>query len=211
LERTDGAGAFQIKNQLHGGLQLVDVLSPGPRRPEKSPLQLSRWDQQMGGNRQVEGLKQEIDVSTKGRSRHFGRHQEPSAKARYATSQIQAMEADRLGIDNHKHNLGSTNNVESFIRLAQKDETIKQQLADCSVELWDSAHLPLDIDINKVISVAKDYGFHLTMKEIINTQCNKLAEFWQFEMGNAFVARRSLSLIQYQISDGLPIVDYYLY
>ena len=107
--------------------------------------------------------------------------------------------------------MGSTNHVESFIRFAQKDQVIKDRLADCSVELWDSGHLPLDIDIKKVIAVAKDYGFHLTIQEIVHTQCNKLAEFWQFEMGNAFVARRSLDLIQYQISGGTPTIDYYLY
>jgi hypothetical protein len=92
LERTDGAGSFQIKTQLNSGLNLIDVLASWPDRPGKAPLQLSRWDHQMGVNRQIKGLKQEMNVSSKDGSRHFfGRHQELSAPEKYANSRIQAM------------------------------------------------------------------------------------------------------------------------
>lgn len=105
----------------------------------------------------------------------------------------------------------SMKSVESFIELARQDQGLKSRLADCAIDSWGSEHLPLDIDLEKVLSVASDYGFSFTRHDIIQSQCGKLAEFWQFEMGNAFVARRSLCCIQYQLSGGVSDVDYYEY
>ncbi len=90
--------------------------------------------------------------------------------------------------------------VESFIRAAQENVHIKDKLADCAVEMWGSSHLPLDIDIAKAKAVASEYGFNLSASDIVGSQCSKLAEFWQFEMENAFAARRSLSAIQCRVS-----------
>lgn len=103
------------------------------------------------------------------------------------------------------------NSIESFIKLAQQDQSLKSRLADCSIENWGSEHLPLDVDLEKVLSIASDYGFNFTRHDIIQSQCRKLAEFWQFEMGNAFVARRTLGYIQYQLSTDVGDVDYYEY
>lgn len=94
--------------------------------------------------------------------------------------------------------------IEAFIARARIDPEIQHQLADCALEQWGNAHIPLDIDAQKVIEVAAAHGFRFSLADIVTTQCQKLEEFWQFEMENSFVARRSLSLIQYQIngSDG---------
>lgn len=105
----------------------------------------------------------------------------------------------------------SKNSVESFIELARQDEGLKSRLADCSIENWGNEHLPLDIDLGKILSIAEEYGFSLTRHDIIQSQCRKLSEFWQFEMGNAFVARRTLGHIQYQLSGDIHDVDYYEY
>ena len=109
------------------------------------------------------------------------------------------------------NDMESMKTVESFIKLARQDQDLRSRLADCSVDNWGSEHLPLDVDLEKVLSIASDYGFSFTHHDIIQSQCRKLAEFWQFEMGNAFVARRSLGYIQYQVSADVGDVDYYEY
>lgn len=105
---------------------------------------------------------------------------------------------------NHK------NSVEQFIEFARTNLAVREKLADCQVEDWDKGHLPLDIDIEKVIAIAKENGYQLTWGEIIRTQCKKLEEFWRFEMENSFVARRALEMIQYQVEDHDQI-NYYEY
>jgi hypothetical protein len=90
--------------------------------------------------------------------------------------------------------------LEAFIAQARLDPALQQQLADCSVEHWGDAHIPLDIDARKVIAIAAAHGFEFSLHDVVKAQCQKLGEFWRFEMENSFVARRSLSLIQYQIS-----------
>lgn len=103
------------------------------------------------------------------------------------------------------------NSVESFIQLARQSLEIQSRLADCSIDLWGSEHLPLDVDLAKVLAVASEYGFSLSEQDVIQSQCKKLAEFWQFEMDNAFVARRTLNHIQYQLSASVVDIDYYEY
>ena len=97
------------------------------------------------------------------------------------------------------------NVVEQFIAFARTDAGAMAKLSDCQITDWGDGHLPLDIDLAKVIAVAEEYGFQLSFNDIIHTQCNKLSEFWQFEMENSFVARRSMAIIQYQIEGELPI------
>ncbi|MDP5118648.1 MAG: Nif11-like leader peptide family natural product precursor [Prochlorococcaceae cyanobacterium MAG_34] len=101
--------------------------------------------------------------------------------------------------------------LEAFIARARLDPALQRQLADCAVEQWGDAHIPLDIDAGKVIAVATAHGFEFSIADVVSAQCQKLSEFWQFEMENSFVARRSLSFIQYQISgatDAGPDYDY---
>lgn len=117
----------------------------------------------------------------------------------------------QLNIATTMDGMRPTNSVESFIELARQDQDLKSRLADCSIEKWGSEHLPLDVDLEKVLSIANDYGFSFTRHDIIQSQCKKLAEFWQFEMGNAFVARRTLNHVQYQLSPNLSDIDYYEY
>ena len=90
--------------------------------------------------------------------------------------------------------------IEAFIAQARLDPELQRQLADCALEQWGDSHIPLDIDARKVMDVAAAHGFHFSLADIVATQSRKLEEFWLFEMENSFVARRSLSLIQYQIS-----------
>ena len=90
--------------------------------------------------------------------------------------------------------------LEAFIAQARLDPALQQQLDGCSVEHWGDTHLPLDIDARKVMAVAIAHGFEFSFNDVVRAQCQKLSEFWRFEMENSFVARRSLSLIQYQIS-----------
>ncbi|MEB3264552.1 MAG: Nif11-like leader peptide family natural product precursor [Synechococcus sp.] len=94
----------------------------------------------------------------------------------------------------------SQRSLEAFIARARQDPALQQQLAGCAVEHWGDAHIPLDIDAGRVIAVAAAHGFQFSFHDVVAAQCQKLSEFWQFEMENSFVARRSLSLIQYQIS-----------
>lgn len=90
--------------------------------------------------------------------------------------------------------------IKAFIARARLDPEIQRQLTDCALEQWGESHIPLDIDARKVMDVAAAHGFHFSLADIVATQSRKLEEFWQFEMENSFVARRSLSRIQYQIS-----------
>ncbi|MCT0223797.1 Nif11-like leader peptide family natural product precursor [Synechococcus sp. CS-1328] len=94
----------------------------------------------------------------------------------------------------------SQRSIEAFIARARIDPGLQRQLADCCLEQWGDSHIPLDIDAQKVIAVAAAHGFQFSMADVVAAQCQKLNEFWRFEMENSFVARRSLSLIQYQIS-----------
>lgn len=94
--------------------------------------------------------------------------------------------------------------VEAFIARARIDPGLQAELATCALEQWGDSHIPLDVDAQRVIAVAAAHGFDITLADIVSTQSRKLEEFWQFEMENSFVARRSLSLIQYQLS-GSPV------
>jgi hypothetical protein len=100
------------------------------------------------------------------------------------------------------------NQVEQFIEFARTSTDARIRLADCQIDLWEDSHLPVDIDINKVVAVARDYGYRLTLTQIIEMQCKKLSSFWLFEMENAFVARRTMELLQYHI-DGVERINYY--
>lgn len=101
--------------------------------------------------------------------------------------------------------------LEAFIAQARLDEALQQQLDNCSVEHWGDTHLPLDIDAQKVMAVAAAHGFEFSFNDVVRAQCQKLSEFWRFEMENSFVARRSLSLIQYQISGAAGFAPDYGY
>ena len=102
----------------------------------------------------------------------------------------------------------SQGDIEAFIARARIDGDLQKELSDCSLEKWSDTHIPLDIDQEKVIKVASAHGFRVSLHDIVVMQCKKLTDFWQFEMENSFVARRSLRLIQYQIS-GRPESDTY--
>jgi hypothetical protein len=105
----------------------------------------------------------------------------------------------------------SQRSLEAFIAQARLDPALQQQLDDCSVEQWGDTHLPLDIDARKVMAVAAAHGFEFSFNDVVRAQCQKLSEFWRFEMENSFVARRSLSLIQYQISGPAGVAPNYGY
>lgn len=104
--------------------------------------------------------------------------------------------------------------LERFIEFAKADPDVSAQLSDCSVEKWGDAHLPLDIDLDKVIQLAARLGFTFERSDVISSQCKHLQEFSLFEMENSFVARRYLARVQMQLGRGgvvIPEIDYYRY
>jgi len=101
------------------------------------------------------------------------------------------------------------NELEAFIAEARQNPDLQAQLQDCSLEKWGESHTPLDVDPLKVIEVAKRAGFNISAADIFFAQCQQLDNFWRFEMENAFVARRTLSRIQMQISGVNDTLDYY--
>ena len=104
--------------------------------------------------------------------------------------------------------------LERFIERAKTDLDVAAQLSDCSVEKWGDAHLPLDIDLDKVIQLAARLGFTFERSDVISSQCKHLQEFSLFEMDNSFVARRYLARVQMQLDCGgvvMPGIDYYHY
>mgnify|MGYP001201454701 CR=1 FL=1 len=101
--------------------------------------------------------------------------------------------------------------LKAFIAQARQDPKLRQSLEDCSVDQWGESHTPLDVDPYKVIEVARDAGYTITLQDIFTAQCEQLSQFWRFEMENSFVARRSLARLQLSISDESGDIDYYAY
>ena len=90
----------------------------------------------------------------------------------------------------------------AFLTRVRSDAELQQQLAEFHVELWGDAHLPLDIDLDAVIALAAEIGFHFDRADVVASQCSHLERFASFEMENAVVARRYLSRIQLQVDRG---------
>jgi hypothetical protein len=102
--------------------------------------------------------------------------------------------------------------LKRFIEHTKKDPALATKLANFGVEKWGEAHLPLDIDISKVIELARLHGYHFDQSDVFRSQCEHLQSFWMFEMENSFVARRYMASIQLQIDRGstrFPTIDYY--
>ncbi len=55
------------------------------------------------------------------------------------------------------------------------------------------------LDLDAVIAIAADTGFHLDHSDVEFCQCRHLESFASFEMENAVVARRYLARIQIQV------------
>ena len=96
-----------------------------------------------------------------------------------------------------------------FIAEARSNPRLQKELEGCSLELWGDSHTPLDVDMNRILDVARAAGYEITQQDLIEAQCEQLNQFWRFEMENSFVARRYLSRVQYQLSCDLPVIDYY--
>ena len=90
----------------------------------------------------------------------------------------------------------------AFLAKVRSDPELQQQLAAFHVELWGDAHLPLDIDLEAVIALASDIGFHFDRADVVVSQCRHLERFASFEMENSVVAQRYLARIQLQIDRG---------
>ena len=101
----------------------------------------------------------------------------------------------------------------AFLECVRADAQLQKRLAEHRVDLWGDAHLPLDIDLNAVIALASEIGFHFDRADVVASQCRHLERFASFEMENAVVASRYLSRIQLQIDrGGVPEtpISYYL-
>ena len=101
------------------------------------------------------------------------------------------------------------NTLAEFIADARSNPQLQKELEGCSLELWGDSHTPLDVDMDRILDVARRAGYDLTREDLIVAQCEQLNQFWRFEMENSFVARRYLSRVQYQLSCDFPVIDYY--
>ena len=101
------------------------------------------------------------------------------------------------------------NTLAAFIADARSNPQLQKELEGCSLELWGDSHTPLDVDIGRILDVARRAGYDLTREDLIAAQCEQLNQFWRFEMENSFVARRYLSRVQYQFSCDFSVIDYY--
>jgi hypothetical protein len=101
------------------------------------------------------------------------------------------------------------NRLAEFIAEARRNLRLQKELEGCSLELWGDCHTPLDVDMDRILDVARRAGYELTRQDLIVAQCDQLNQFWRFEMENSFVARRYLSRVQYQLSSDLLEIDYY--
>jgi hypothetical protein len=90
----------------------------------------------------------------------------------------------------------------AFLSQVRSDSELQRQLAAFHVEQWGDAHLPLDIDLDAVIALAAQAGFHFDRADVVASQCRHLERFADFEMDNAVVARRYMARIQIQIDRG---------
>ena len=101
----------------------------------------------------------------------------------------------------------------AFLTRVRSDTELQKQLAAFHVEQWGDAHLPLDIDLDAVIALAAETGFHFDRADVVASQCSHLERFASFEMENAVVARRYLARIQLQVDRGGELeepLSYYL-
>ena len=101
--------------------------------------------------------------------------------------------------------------VEAFIAKAKNDPSLQAKLSSCALEKWGDKHTPLDIDHKKVIDIAREEGFEISLHDLIRAQCDQLSKFWMFEMENSFVGRRSLARIQMSTSIKSDRKSYYGY
>lgn len=101
--------------------------------------------------------------------------------------------------------------VKAFIAKAKEDPNLQAKLSGCALEKWGDEHTPLDIDHKKVISIAREEGYDISLHDLIRAQCEQLSQFWMFEMENSFVGRRSLARIQISVSTKPQIGGYYGY
>ena len=110
--------------------------------------------------------------------------------------------------------MNGENELKRFIERCKSDPELFNQLSEFSVEKWGEEHLPLDVNIEKLIELSCRYKYYFDKSDIVTSQCKHLHSFWMFEMENSFVARRYLARIQLQINQGpttLKGIDYYSY
>ena len=89
-----------------------------------------------------------------------------------------------------------------FLARVRSDDKLQEQLVTFRVDQWGDTHLPLDIDLDAVIALAAETGFHFDRADVVVSQCCQLERFASYEMENAFVARRYLARIQMQVDRG---------
>ena len=101
--------------------------------------------------------------------------------------------------------MNGSDRLTAFLSRVRSDPELQRRLSTFQVEKWGEAHLPLDIDLDAVIALAAETGFHFDRCDVVASQCQHLERFASFEMENAFVARRYMARIQLQVErDGQP-------
>ena len=78
--------------------------------------------------------------------------------------------------------MNGSEQLTAFLARVRSDTELQQQLVAFRVEQWGDAHLPLDIDLDAVIALASDIGFHFDRADV--------------------VARRYMARIQLQVDRG---------
>ena len=66
--------------------------------------------------------------------------------------------------------MNKPSDIEAFIKKAKSDASIQGQLAECQLDKWGESHTPLDVDLKKVIQVAKQAGDTNTEQDLIHAQ-----------------------------------------
>ena len=67
-----------------------------------------------------------------------------------------------------------TSELKRFIEHSKKDPALAAQFVQFGVEQWGDEHLPVDIDIAKVIELAQDRGYNFDQSDVLKSQCEHL-------------------------------------
>ena len=67
--------------------------------------------------------------------------------------------------------------LKRFIEHTKKDPALAAQLAQFGVEQWGDEHLPVDIDIAKVIELAQDHGYDFDQSDVLEVNANICTHF----------------------------------
>ena len=77
--------------------------------------------------------------------------------------------------------MNGSDQLTAFLSRVRSDPELQRRLSTFQVEKWGEAHLPLDIDLDAVIALAAETGFHFDRCDVVASQCQHLERFASFE------------------------------